>query len=225
MQIIKEELQAVLREESSEDFYVGQIWVPQGKEDRMDNKFALKVVDVLPNTVNVEFMGNGFGKFEMGSMKMLTKDSLKRMFVERSEVFDQETGHTKHHYTINLDEKKNLVNEGIGGLEGLKKYIMDLNVDPRTKDEALSMIDEKSLLDDEAEELAYEISQSDPEQALTNFINKMHNKVYEGLNYHIKNKTPLTENVYRVGSDAYFNLIKEARVQYKKGNYTPLKEE
>ena len=47
----------------------------------------------------------------------------------------------------------------------------------------------------------------------------------EGLSYHIANKTPLTENVYRVGSDAYFDLIKEARVQYKKGNYTPLNEE
>ena len=47
----------------------------------------------------------------------------------------------------------------------------------------------------------------------------------EGLAYHIETKTPLTENVYRVGSDAYFNLIKEARVQYKKGNYTPLNEE
>ena len=53
----------------------------------------------------------------------------------------------------------------------------------------------------------------------------MHNKVYEGLRYHVANKTPLTENVYRVGSDAYFDLIKEARVQYKKGNYTPLNEE
>ena len=158
MQIIKEELLAVLEEDSTqEEFFVGQIWVPQGKEDRADNKFALKVVDVLPSTVNVEFMGNGFIRFEMGSMKMLTKDSLKKMFTERSEVFDQETGHTKYEYTINLGENKKKSNEG--------------------------------------------------------------------LNYHIKNRTPLTENVYRVGSDAYFNLIKEARVQYKKGNYTPLNEE
>ena len=47
----------------------------------------------------------------------------------------------------------------------------------------------------------------------------------EGLQHHISTKTPLTENVYRVGSDAYFDLIKEARVEYKKGNYTPLNEE
>ena len=126
---------------------------------------------------------------------------------------------------IILEELYRVLNEGIGGVEGLKKYIMDLNVDSQTKDEALSMIDEKSMLDDEAEELAYEISQSEPEKALSNFINKMHSKLYEGLQYHIVNKTPLTENVYRVGSDAYFNIIKEARVQYKKGNYTPLNEE
>lgn len=158
MQIIKEELQAVLEEESvREDFYVGQIWVPQGKESETTDKFALKVVDVLPSTVNVEFLGDGFGRFERGSMKMLTKDSLKKLFVEREDVFDQMTGHSKHHYTIHIDEKKKLVSEG--------------------------------------------------------------------LEYHISNKTPLTESVYRVGSDAYFDLIKEARVQYKKGNYTPLNEE
>ncbi len=157
-QIIKEELLAVLNEDSTlEEFFVGQIWVPQGREDRMDNKFALKVVNVLPNSVNVEIMGNGFRRFEMGSMTMLTKDSLKEMFTERSEVFDQESGHTKYEYTINLEESKKKINEG--------------------------------------------------------------------LEYHISNKTPLTENVYRVGSDAYFKVIKEARVQYKKGNYTPLNEE
>jgi len=47
----------------------------------------------------------------------------------------------------------------------------------------------------------------------------------EGLLYHLETSIPLTENVYRVGSDAYFDLIKEARVQYKEGNYTPLNEE
>jgi len=47
----------------------------------------------------------------------------------------------------------------------------------------------------------------------------------EGLEYHKKAKIPLTENIYRIGSDAYFQLIKEARVHYKKGRYTPLNEE
>ena len=169
MQLIKEELQAVLEEESvRKDFYVGQIWVPQGKESETTDKFALKVVDVLPSTVNVEFLGDGFGRFGMGSMKMLTKDSLKQLFVEREDVFDQMTGHTKHHYTVHIDEKK-LVSEGIGGVKGLERYIMDLNVDPVTKDEALSMIDEKGMLDEEAEELALKISQSEPGESISRF--------------------------------------------------------
>ena len=49
--------------------------------------------------------------------------------------------------------------------------------------------------------------------------------ISEGLAHHRSTNTPLTENVYRVGSDAYFDLIKEARVQFKKGNYMPLNEE
>ena len=124
-----------------------------------------------------------------------------------------------------------VLNEGIGGLKGLINYIQDLNVDPQTKGEAIELIGKtiatKSPKDAkrEAEELALKISKSDPEEALGDWINSQHSDMYEGLQYHINSKTPLTENVYRVGSDAYFNLIKEARVQYKKGNYTPLNEE
>ena len=47
----------------------------------------------------------------------------------------------------------------------------------------------------------------------------------EGLRNHIDTATPLTENIYRVGSDAYFGIISEARTAYKKGIYTPLNEE
>lgn len=47
----------------------------------------------------------------------------------------------------------------------------------------------------------------------------------EGLQYHISEKLPLTENVYRVGSEAYFNIIKEAKEAYAKGDYTPINEE
>jgi len=36
----------------------------------------------------------------------------------------------------------------------------------------------------------------------------------EGLKYHIDNKKPLTEHVYRAGSAAYFNLWAEARDLY-----------
>ena len=36
----------------------------------------------------------------------------------------------------------------------------------------------------------------------------------EGLKYHIDNKKPLTEHVYRAGSENYFNLWAEARALY-----------
>lgn len=47
----------------------------------------------------------------------------------------------------------------------------------------------------------------------------------EGLRYHIDTTTPLTKNIYRVGSRAYFELIKEARKAYHNGVYKPLNEE
>ena len=47
----------------------------------------------------------------------------------------------------------------------------------------------------------------------------------EGMRYHIDKSIPLTENVYRVGSTSYFNLICEARDAYKKGIYKPINEE
>jgi len=39
----------------------------------------------------------------------------------------------------------------------------------------------------------------------------------EGLKYHIDNKKPLTEHVYRAGSTAYFHLWAEARSLYTRG--------
>jgi hypothetical protein len=39
----------------------------------------------------------------------------------------------------------------------------------------------------------------------------------EGLQYHIDNKKPLTEHVYRAGSTAYFHLWAEARALYTRG--------
>lgn len=47
----------------------------------------------------------------------------------------------------------------------------------------------------------------------------------ESLRHHIDTATPLTENVYRVGSKEYFNIFKEARAAYNNGTYVPLNEE
>lgn len=39
----------------------------------------------------------------------------------------------------------------------------------------------------------------------------------EGLRYHLDNDQPLTEHVYRAGSENYFNLWAEARTLYSRG--------
>ncbi|NIP31231.1 MAG: GNAT family N-acetyltransferase, partial [Candidatus Dadabacteria bacterium] len=41
--------------------------------------------------------------------------------------------------------------------------------------------------------------------------------VSEGLRYHLDNGIPLVENVYRYGSESYFNLINEVRELYNEG--------
>ena len=44
----------------------------------------------------------------------------------------------------------------------------------------------------------------------------------EGMKYHLDTKTPLYENVYRPGSEAYFSTIKQARYLLNKGILTEL---
>ena len=41
--------------------------------------------------------------------------------------------------------------------------------------------------------------------------------VSEDLKYHLENSIPLNETIYRVGSEKYFNLIKEIKSLYSKG--------
>lgn len=41
--------------------------------------------------------------------------------------------------------------------------------------------------------------------------------ISEGLRYHLDNQIPLLENVYRYGSESYFNLINEVRNLYNEG--------
>ena len=48
-----------------------------------------------------------------------------------------------------------------------------------------------------------------------------HSGIKENLEYHSKNNIPLNENVFRVGSRAYYELFNEAREQMKEGIYKP----
>ena len=43
------------------------------------------------------------------------------------------------------------------------------------------------------------------------------NVLSEGLQYHLKNKVPINESIYRPGSRSFFEMINEARNEYEKG--------
>ncbi len=45
----------------------------------------------------------------------------------------------------------------------------------------------------------------------------VHTSISEGLKYHIDNKIPLSENIYRIGSKEYMKLYSEARSLYSRG--------
>ncbi len=46
---------------------------------------------------------------------------------------------------------------------------------------------------------------------------KKFNQISEALQWHFDNQTPLSENVFRVGSKSYFDLYREARKLYEEG--------
>lgn len=48
-------------------------------------------------------------------------------------------------------------------------------------------------------------------------ISESENLLSEGLKYHIENKKPILENVYRIYSDKFFGLFNEARDLYENG--------
>ena len=45
--------------------------------------------------------------------------------------------------------------------------------------------------------------------------------VKEAVEYHVENKISFTENVFRPGSEMFFEMIEEAKKLYKEGKYTP----
>jgi hypothetical protein len=49
-------------------------------------------------------------------------------------------------------------------------------------------------------------------------------KLSKGMVYHLENKIPITENIFRQGSDKFFKLFNEARKIHKKGLLNDLSE-
>ena len=68
----------------------------------------------------------------------LTKEALRRIIKEELEA---------------------VTSEGLGGKQGLIKYIMDINADERSKQEAIELINQLDVDDEYAEDLAKELSQ------------------------------------------------------------------
>lgn len=88
----------------------------------------------------------------------LTKEALKRIIKEELEA---------------------VMSEGLGGRQGLIKYIMDVNADERSKYEAVDLINQMGIDDNRAEDLAKDLSQSDPEEWLASWINYAQREVDE----------------------------------------------
>ena len=56
------------------------------------------------------------------------------------------------------------------------------------------------------------------QNVLNSFINTKEN-ITDGMKYHIDNNIPISENVFRPGSEKYFSVINEARALKQKGVY------
>lgn len=49
------------------------------------------------------------------------------------------------------------------------------------------------------------------------FKNIEQDKISEAVKYHLDNKKPITENIFRAGSEAFFDLINESRILFESG--------
>jgi hypothetical protein len=79
---------------------------------------------------------------------------------------------------------------------------------------------------EEVQALMQKIGEEDPEElARLASLAELPTEMSEGLLYHLTNQTPINENIYRHGSDEYFNLVKEVRTLSKLGVYTLSEEE
>lgn len=79
---------------------------------------------------------------------------------------------------------------------------------------------------EEVQALMQKIGEEDPKElARLASLAELPEEISEGLIYHLANQIPINENIYRHGSDEYFNLVKEIRTLSKLGVYTLSEEE
>ena len=93
-----------------------------------------------------------------------------------------------------------------------KRFLLDPPLAPK---ELESFNDVKTSFNDSEEE--YNLTEN-IQNVLNSFINTKEN-ITDGMKYHIDNNIPISENVFRPGSEKYFNVINEARTLKQKGVY------
>lgn len=114
------------------------------------------------------------------------------------------------------------------------KHIKRFNEsEEKVKDQEIGF-DAKSLVDDEI--VGFTTSVDDPEKDDKEFKKELDkiekfesfnniSMISEKLQYHIDNKKSIVENVFRPGSNSFFNLLKEARNFFDKGQIELVKED
>tara|TARA_R110000803_G_scaffold4597_4_gene15448 strand:+ start:1826 stop:3634 length:1809 start_codon:yes stop_codon:yes gene_type:complete len=93
-----------------------------------------------------------------------------------------------------------------------KRFLLDPPLGPK---ELESFEDVKTSFDDSKEE---DNLTENIQNVLNSFINTKEN-ITDGMKYHIDNNIPISENVFRPGSEKYFSVINEARALKQKGVY------
>ena len=78
------------------------------------------------------------------------------------------------------EELEAVMSEGIGGAKGLMKYLDDLNVEQQTKTHVADLVSRIKMSDDDAEQMAFRISQEDPEAYLASWISDTEDKLSQG---------------------------------------------
>lgn len=243
-QIIKDEYADIIEEmfgmskSNKSDYAKGEVLYHTREPDSM--QFALSVRGTDRHLVKVTALGGGYApKIKQGQNFSMPSSLVDKAYMKKSSEIDPDTG--KKINIINLSEE---MEEG-----GDKKTPRDLLAMLITAEEIARLradypddLEMQKELDRIEAHPSYNPSGAyktprkkidlhgfDSEEETAKFVKDnpsyFNENISEGLQHHIDTTTPLTDNIYRIGSDEYFNIIREARVEYKKGTYKPLNEE
>jgi len=196
---------------------VSMDWSPYNKPT--DEEFKLWVDLGMPTRKAV----NGIGPLDKDDLLALAKtkqgthDLLKRELDEIKRLSGLPINEDKQDTMGKLDTKTRIQLQ-----KAKQKYQALAKGDPL----ASMLMD----LQREVDRLDQENDIEDAQIAAQDVVDKMHTdaiaklkkaKMSEAFQYHVDNNIPIRENIFRPGSDKYFEFFNYARQQVKEGNYTP----